>query len=76
MATEPAAAAFGSLIPFPVKKAAPPLEHWIMTGQLFFWAASKTALQTEELREKATNTKGGFKAKNKTSNDLRQNKQK
>jgi hypothetical protein len=49
-ATDPAAAAFLSLIDFPTVNAAPPLDAWIMTGELYLAAASKTALQVEELK--------------------------
>jgi len=37
------------LNPLPAKKAAPQLEAWMMTGELFFEAASMTALAVEEL---------------------------
>lgn len=48
-ATEPIAAALASLIAFPQTNAPPPLDTWMITGQLFFRAASSTALQVEEL---------------------------
>ena len=49
-ATDPAAAASSNLpTPLPAKKAPPPLETWIITGDLDFRAASKQALAVEEL---------------------------
>mmetsp|Transcript_25117 Transcript_25117/g.37116 ORF Transcript_25117/g.37116 Transcript_25117/m.37116 type:complete len:99 (+) Transcript_25117:951-1247(+) len=49
MATEPAAAAFGSLQDFPAKKTPPPFETWIITGEFNFFPASITALQEDEV---------------------------
>jgi len=49
MATAPAAAALESLIALPAKKADPPFEHWMMTGEFAFIPASMTALHVDEL---------------------------
>ena len=35
------------LIPFPARKAAPPLENWMMTGELMSLAAWRIALMVE-----------------------------
>jgi hypothetical protein len=40
------------LTAFPARKAPPPLETWMMTGDLAFFAASSTALAVEELNHR------------------------
>ena len=56
-ATEPAAQAFLSLMDLPVMNWAPPLDTWIITGELNLAPASITALAVEELTGQRDGTK-------------------
>lgn len=51
-ATDPTVALSAPLYPFPATKAPPPFDTWMITGELAFMAASRTAFAVEELYKK------------------------